>query len=128
MSALNRKIDPVTRDFVLASGGKFDRSDVIENKIALSFLEEFGAWEGDAELGHRFAELARATDTAENRLRMKDLGRQALKWLLDSGELERVEVTVETYGGGRVAFQVDAYQAGGRLVRVGPLLVSVGAG
>lgn len=126
---MDRQLHPTTGDFVADDSGGFELVDVVENKISMSYLNKRGSWEGDPTLGHRFDELARATDTAENRRRLEDLARDAVQWLLDGGELEKVDVLAESLGDGEVAFQVDAYQPGNsRPLNVGPFLIPVGGG
>lgn len=124
----DRYLDPVTGDFVAAAKGAFESSEDIANMIAFSYLVPRGSWEGDPELGHRFDELAQATDTVENRNRLRDLAEDAVRWLLDLGKLSRVVVEVESYGPMRAAFQVDYYTPASKLPKkAGPFLVAVGA-
>ena len=123
----DRYLDPVTADFEDAARGAFESSEDIENQIAFSYLVPLGSWEGDTTLGHRFDELARATDTSENRNRLRDLAKDAVKWLMDDGKLTRVDVTVESLGDGKVAFQVDYYTPDSKMPKkAGPFLVAVG--
>lgn len=125
----DRRLDPVTGDFVSAPAGAFESCLDIENQIAFSYCIPVGSWEGDPELGHRFDELARTTDTSENRNRLRDLALRAVDWLVDLGLLERVEVDVDSYKAGAAAFQVDYYTPGStRARKAGPFLVSLGAG
>jgi len=125
----DRLLDPVAEDFVAAAGGGFAPSEDVDNMIAFSYLIAQGSWEGDPTLGHGFNELANATDTQENRNRLRDLAAQAVAWIVKLGLLSKVETFAESFGGGRVAFQVDVYKPGQRFpVKAGPFLVSVGAG
>lgn len=125
----DRRIDPTTGDFVSAAKGGFATSDDIENQVAFSFLVERGSWEGDPELGHRFAELAREVDTQANRRRFADLAVDAVRWLIDAGKLDHVDVTVESWGAGIVVFQIDYFTPGTPAPRkAGPFLVATGAG
>lgn len=125
----DRRIDPVNEDFVSAAGGAFESSDNIENQIAFSYSIPVGSWEGDPTLGHRFDELARATNTQENRNRLNDLAGQAVQWLLDLGSLASIEVFNEVISPDGVAFEVDYYLPGdNKPRRAGPFLVPVGAG
>lgn len=125
----DRRLDPVTEDFVAALNGAFEGCDVIENQIAFSYLIEFGSWEGDPTLGHKFKQLAKATNTAENRNLLRDLAKQAVQWLLDSGALASVEITDEVIGADGVAFEVDYYVPNAKTARkAGPFLIPVGAG
>lgn len=124
----DRYLDPVTGDYEDAANGGFASSEDIENQIAFSYLIPVGSWEGDPLLGHRFAEIDRATDTIENRNRLRDLAKDAVKWLVDLGSLERVDVTVESWRAGSVAFHVDYYTPASKTARkAGPFLVAVGA-
>lgn len=125
----DRKLDPVTEDFISDGKGGFVGCDVIENQIAFSFLIEYGSWEGDPTLGHRFAELAKATNTVENQNRLRDLAQQAVQWLIDNGSLASVEVTVEVIGTDGVAFEVDYTLPNAKTTkRAGPFLIAVGGG
>lgn len=125
----DRRLDPVTGDFVDAPKGGFESCDDIENMIAFSYSIAVGSWEGDPALGHRFDELARAVDNASNRSRLAELARDAVIWLLTLGLLTRVDVFVESWGDGVVAFEVDYYTPGqDKARRAGPFLVTVGAG
>lgn len=125
----DRKLDPVTEDFIAASAGGFEQCDVIENQIAFSYLIEYGSWEGDPLLGHRFKELARATNTVENRNRLRDLAKQAVQWLIDLGALASVEITDEVIDKDGVAFEVDYYVPNSKTARkAGPFLIPVGGG
>lgn len=129
----DRKLDEVTGDFRAAPGGGFEQCDVLENQIAFSFKIPLGSWEGDPDLGHRFAELDRAENSAANRNRLADLARLAVQWLIDDGSLESIEVTVDdsedVQSMGRVPFEVDYKPAGAqRARRAGPFLISVGGG
>ncbi len=133
--SLDRQIDPKTMDYVSdtnangSNNGKFVEVDVLENQILIAFMVGLKDWEGDSELGNRFGELARATDTIENRQRLKDLAKDALSFLVEDGSLESVDVAVEHFDAGRVAFAVDAYRPGQTTPVVLPtFLVPVGAG
>jgi phage gp46-like protein len=125
----DRLLDPVTADFVDAPGGGFEPCDDIDNMIAFSYSIPIGSWEGDPQLGHRFDELANATNTVDNRNRLRDLATLAVQWIIDLGLLDSVDVIVEEIGdrGDAVAFEVDRYKPGAqRAKRLGPFLVPVG--
>lgn len=108
----DRAIDPTTGDFIAAAGGTFAAGDVIDNKIMLSNLVELGTWEGDPLLGIRKSAFRRTTDTPETRQRVIDIIKQAHQWLIDSGELDRVEVTLELHARGIYVYEVDCYEPG----------------
>lgn len=123
----DRKIDPITLDYVDDGKGGFVEVDVLENQIVLSFSVDAGLWEGDPTFGHRLRELSRAVDSDLNRRRLADLGREALVWLVENGSLSSVECVVESFGFGKVAFQVNAFRAGEESpVPLPSFLVSVG--
>jgi phage gp46-like protein len=125
----DRTLDPVTEDFIDADAGAFDESDGTQNQIAFSYLVEYGSWEGDPTLGHRFKELARARNTIEDRNRLRDLAKKAVQWLIDLEILESVEVTVESISAAGVAFEVDYYVPNSNISRkAGPFLIPVGGG
>lgn len=108
----DRRIDPVTRDFVTAAGGAFEECDVIENQIAAAFSIAKGSWEGDPEFGHRFDELDGEKNTVENRRKAEQFAVEAVEFLLRDGSLERAVATVEEYNRTGIAFQLDAYLPG----------------
>lgn len=112
--ALDRMIDPTTGDFVAAPRGSFVAVDVLANKLGLSFTVPLGSWEGDPLLGHRLGELAREKNTPDTIGRVKLLLAAAVKWLVDAGELDHVDVNVESFSEEGVAFEVDAFPAHGR--------------
>jgi phage gp46-like protein len=124
----DRRLDPVSADFVADDAGGFESSDDIENQVAFSYSIPVGSWEGDPLLGHRFDELANARDIPEDRNRLRDLAKDAVKWLVDLGLITRVDVVVEQHRPGSVAFQVDYYTPGSKVARkAGPFLIPVGA-
>lgn len=125
----DRKLDPTAADFVNAPAGAFLTADVIENQIAFSYMIPLGSWEGDPTLGHGFNELARATNTIENQLRLRDLAKQAVQWLIDLGAIDSVDVSEEQIGTDGVAFEVDYTVAGVFTpIKAGTFLVPVGGG
>jgi len=125
----DRKLDPVTEDFLDDVAGAFKQADVIENQIAFSYLIPQGSWEGDPTLGHRFNELARAVNSQENRNRLRDLAKQAVQWLIDLGAIDSVEIFDEVINSDGVAFEVDYYLPGvPKPKKAGSFLVPVGGG
>jgi phage gp46-like protein len=78
----------------------------------LSNTVELGTWEGAPDIGIRASAFRRTTDTSENRARARDIIKQAHQWLLDSGELDRVEVTLTSFDRGIWTYEVDAYEPG----------------
>lgn len=124
----DRRIDTITEDYVAAAKGGFEQCEDIETQVAYSYKIALGEWEGDPTFGHRLNELAKATDTSENRNRLRDLARAALDWLVDLGKISQVDALVESWGAGKVVFQVEYYVPGSkRPKKAGPFLVPVGA-
>ncbi len=129
----DRRLDPITADFVDADAGAFEQCDVIENQIAFSYLIPLGSWEGDTALGHRFNELSQAVNSDDNRKRLRDMAGQAVQWLIDLGSVDHVVVTVDAFssaaGMDGVAWEVDYYLPGdAKPKKAGPFLISVGGG
>lgn len=123
----DRRLDPVSGDFVSAPGGAFESCADVDNMVAFSFSIAVGSWEGDPELGHRFDELANAIDTQEDRNRLRDLAALAVAWIVKLGLLAKVETFAESLGGGAVAFEVDLYKPNVKLpTKAGPFLVPIG--
>jgi phage gp46-like protein len=123
----DRIIHPVTEDFIDGDEGGFSEDDVVLNKLAFSFKIDKGSWEGDPDLGHEFAKLARATNTAANQ-RLVDLyAREAVQWIIDDGDIDSVDIIVEEFRSDAVAFQVTAFKAK-RAIKAGPFLAPYGAG
>lgn len=129
MSGQDRLIDIVTGDVQAAADGKFVMTDDLANKIILSYSIPLGSWEGDPTLGERIStELARAVDTVETRERLRDLAAEPVQWLVDAGELDRVEVDVVSIDNGVVAFQPRCYAPGTSTPVAGVGLISIGGG
>jgi phage gp46-like protein len=123
----DRQLDTATGDLIDAPGGKWASTDAIDNKVLFSYSIPLGTWEGDPLLGHRFRELARTTDTPETRRRALDLIKEPVHWLIDSGELERVEADLWLYARGIYAFEVDLYQPGStQPITSGPFFIAFG--
>ncbi len=123
----DRYINPVTEDFGDIAEGGYIEDDPVLNKLAFSFKVAKGSWEGDPEIGHRFDELARATDTIDNRRLLRIFAIEAAQWIVDDGDLDTIDVTVESHGAGLIAFQVVGMKAG-RQVKAGPFIRPFGAG
>lgn len=122
-----RKLDPITRDFSTTASRQYQQaSSPLENKLVMAYSVALGAWEGDPGIGHRFGELAREKDTVETRSRLGDLAVEAAAWLIAAGDLDRVEVTVESFAPGKLAFEVVAFPPAQQPpVTVGPFFVPV---
>jgi phage gp46-like protein len=127
MSRLDRVMDPVTGDLQSAAAGAWRVDDVLLNKLIMSYTIDRGTFEGDPEMGHRFAELNRATNSEDTRRRLADLVVDAVQWLIDSGELSKVEVDVQPYTSESLAFVAKHYPADdGEAFKIGPFFVPLG--
>lgn len=122
----DRRINVQTGDYISAPGGAFEMCDVLENKITLSNQVALGEWEGDPTLGHRFKEIERAGDTDENLERLKSYIVQAVQWLIDEGELERVVPEVERVERGTFAWRGFYYPPGREPIVTERTFISVG--
>lgn len=128
MSGTDRAIDIVTGDVKAAPGGAWAMTDDLANKIVMSYSFPLGTWEGDPTIGHRIDELTHEIDTVETRERLRELAAEPVQWLIDAGELDRVEVDVESIGGGKVAFQPRCYAPGSSTPVPNIGLISIGGG
>lgn len=127
MSGIDRLMDLTSGDLQDAPRGAFVTGDPLRNKIIFSYAVARGTFEGDPEMGQRFGELARAVNSVATQNRLRDLVVDAVQWLLDSGELASVDVTVEKYDAETLAFAAVHYPAdGGKAIEIGPFFVSVG--
>ncbi len=81
----------------------------------------------DPAIGHRYNELARAGDSDDTLLRLRDFIFEAVKWLVDAGELERVEVEVGRFAPGTFFYEARYFPPGREPIESGKQLVSVGA-
>lgn len=128
MSRLDRVMDAKTGDLQSSTRGAYRIDDVLLNKIIFSYTVERGTFEGDPKMGQRFAEeLRRVANTADKADRLKDLVVDAVQWLIDSGELDRVEVSVERFNSEALSFVAEHYPAGGgKSITVGPFFVAAG--
>lgn len=88
------RIDPNTRDYEV-SKGQYNLTDDLGNNIYLSLMIRKGTWLFDPEFGSRLYLLER--EKALDRIAKKALEycNEALKWILDSGRAESIDVTVE---------------------------------
>lgn len=122
---LDRQIDPITLDYVDGSAGSFAEVEVIENQIILSVIIAAQSWEGDPTVGAGLDPRAKDGDQDLQKLGA-DIA-AALQWLIDDGDLVQVDVAVQSYTGGVVAFEVDAYRPGAdQPLQLPPFLIAVG--
>lgn len=106
------KIDPNTQDYEFASG-QLVLTDGIMNNIYLSLSVRKGSWPFSPEFGSRLHLLQRAKSTVQTAADAKDCINEALKWLLDNGRAESIEVETELdKAAGRLSCVITVMQNG----------------
>ncbi len=73
----------------------FDKAEGIYNNIYLSLTIQRGSFFQNPDFGSRLHLLKRAKNTAQTAASAKDYVLEALRWLLDTGKAEKIEVEVE---------------------------------
>ncbi|OGQ60735.1 MAG: hypothetical protein A3J24_06385 [Deltaproteobacteria bacterium RIFCSPLOWO2_02_FULL_53_8] len=109
------KIDPNTQDYTQAAGQLVLTSDIMNN-IYLSLSIAKGSWAFSPDFGSRLHLLQRAKATNHTASTAKDYCIEALKWLLDNGRADSIEVETELdKGNGRLGCIVTAVQKGQKI-------------
>jgi len=109
------KLDPHTQDYELKAG-QFVLTDDIMNNIYLSLNVAQGTWAFNPSFGSRLHLLQRAKATAHTAASAKEYCNEALKWLLDAGRADSIEVETELDGAqGRLNCLIAAVQNGKKI-------------
>lgn len=109
------KLDPSTQDYELKAG-QFALTDDIMNNIYLSLDIRKGTWPFAPEFGSRLHLLQRDKATARAASKAKEYCEEALKWLLDNGRAESIEVeTALDAAKGRLNCLITAVQSGKKI-------------
>ena len=96
-----------------------DTENTALNNIYMSLAVPKGGWWFNPAFGSELHTLRRAKATTSTASKVKTFVEDALKWLVDSGKLETVVVTVEiapksnTQPRGRINYLVEAVQSDG---------------
>ncbi|TAN61357.1 hypothetical protein EPN18_06815 [bacterium] len=88
------RIDPYTRDYVLKAG-QFALTADIMNNIYLSLAVRKGAWPFAPKFGSKLHLLQRSKATAHTAAVAKEYCDEALKWILDDGRADSINVVTE---------------------------------
>lgn len=88
------RIDPNSRDYAI-KGGRYELVEDIRNNIYLSLNVRKGTWPFAPELGSRLHLLEREKSLERVARKAKEYCDEALKWIIDKGRAESIEVTVE---------------------------------
>lgn len=109
------KIDPYTQDYEM-KGGQFALTEDIGNNIYLSLMVRKGTWGFAPEFGSRLHLLQREKALDRMERVAKEYCDEALKWILDKGRAETIEVTTELDKGNmRMKCLIEAYQKGQKI-------------
>ncbi len=109
------KLDPYTRDYEFKAG-QFALTDDIINNIYLSLNVAQGAWAFNSKFGSRLHLLQRSKATVHTATAAKEYCNEALKWLLDAGRADSIEVETELDGAqGRLNCLITAVQNGKKI-------------
>lgn len=112
-------INPVTRDYQVASGGSLQRDPAagLANAAYLRLMTPLASWFGDPTLGSRLHELQREKDKARVETLARQYARDALQPLLLDGRAVDLQVETERHkdasGAGRLALAVRLTDAQG---------------
>jgi phage gp46-like protein len=117
-------IDPLTRDYVLATGAPLpDPAAGLANAVYLRLMTARGSYWVDASFGSRLHELQREKNTPRVALLARQYAIDALAPLLDDGRATTIDVQVEGQDG-RLALAVQVTAASGeRLTFTHPVTV-----
>lgn len=118
MAGYDRKIDPVTKDYVSDGKGSYVKTATCETAAYHQVQDRFGEWAGDHTAGCRAHAIKRKNNGA-TMLRLKDAFHDALQVLVDNGRARdlKVELDLDQYGRRVISTQLTDAQ-------VGPLDVS----
>lgn len=88
------KIDPYTQDYEI-QGGRFALTEEIGNNIYLSLMVGKGSWPFAPSFGSRLHLLTREKALERMERIAKEYCEEALKWIIDQGRAEKIDVTTE---------------------------------
>lgn len=95
MAGKDRRIDPVTRDYIADDAGGWEYTRTAATAIYHQVQGELDRWAGDPERGSRFYTLARAKSSLRTPQVVVDIARQALEPLVAEGRITEPEVEIE---------------------------------
>lgn len=95
MAGYDRRIDPITRDYVDDGAGTFETTRTAETAIYHQVRTPLGSWWGDPEAGSRLHELEQAKNPVTSPIVIDDMLSGALARLVDEGRISEPEILVE---------------------------------
>jgi hypothetical protein len=99
----SRRIDPVTKDYVLNEFGRIVGMDNVQQQVLLAVSMDRGS-SSVRDLGNELKKIDRITDNFEHRV--DSVIRSALSALVDSKQIEVQSITTTRLGNGRAFIKV----------------------
>lgn len=121
MPGTDRRIDPVTRDYVDDGRGSFETTTTIEPQLYHQLQGRLNEWAGDPDAGNDSHLIPRKA-SAGNLLRFKDAYQAALQPFIDAGLAADLQVEVEREGLNRFAVTSSIRDVQAGEIDVTPLL------
>lgn len=110
------KINPDTQDYEMTAG-QFVLTEDVMNNIYLSLKIRKGSWPFAPEFGSRLYLLQREKAVGRMERVAREYCNEALKWIIDKGRAERIEVTTELDRGNmRMKCLIEATQKGTKIL------------
>lgn len=98
MLGLDRRIDPVTRDYVDDGAGGYEETTTLETAVIHQVLDEYGRDPGDPLAGSRIHELARGLNGERDRGAARNAVAVALQPLVTAGLARGLRIELEQRG------------------------------
>ncbi len=89
----DRKLDPITHDYIPDGAGGFETTETIETEMQHQILDRFAMWWGDPSAGSMLYMLAQANLGERDRLLAKRYSEVALQSIVDGGRATNLRVT-----------------------------------
>lgn len=121
MSGYDRRIDPVTRDYVDDDAGGFETASAAESACYHQILGELNAWAGDPEAGSLLHTVERKQNE-RTALAAKDAVESCLRPLIDGGLISDVVVRLDYDQRGQRVIRSYALDAEGAQIDLGDVV------
>ncbi|MFA9271081.1 MAG: phage GP46 family protein [Baekduiaceae bacterium] len=105
MPGLDRKIDPITHDYVSDGAGGYEKTSTAQTALQHQLQDELGNWVGDPDAGSNLFKFARGGNSERRAAGLRDGVRAAVKPLVDAGMVADVQVGTTRDQTGRLALQ-----------------------
>jgi hypothetical protein len=104
MAGLDRRIDPLTRDYIFdASTGTWELTRSAETALYHQVVGELENWAGDPDAGSRFYELARGKSTLRTPAVLRDILNECTAPLVAEGRIAVESIRAERQAVDRAA-------------------------